>query len=66
MIFEPEIWERILIVAAAYVAVTSLVQMMRDYRRKMIVRLKAGFIKRQMAEKSARPKSPKRDSAFEI
>jgi hypothetical protein len=61
MLFEPEVWERILIVAAAYAAVASLVHLMRQYRRQMIVRLKAGLIKRQMAAKSARPPASRSD-----
>ncbi|MDP1563320.1 MAG: hypothetical protein Q8M16_18215 [Pirellulaceae bacterium] len=52
MFFEPSVWDWILIAMSAYVAVTALIYMMREYQKKMIVQLKTTLLKRQMAEKS--------------
>ncbi len=52
MFFEPVVWDWILIAVSAYVAVTALIYMMREYQKKMVVQLKTTLLKRQMAEKS--------------
>lgn len=52
MVFEPYIWDGIIIALVAYVAVATLVHMMREYRRRMVVQLKTRLIKRQLAERA--------------
>jgi hypothetical protein len=54
MLFEPSVWDWILIAISGYVAVAALVYMMRDYQRKMFVHLKTTLLKRQMSENSRR------------
>lgn len=51
MIVDPIVWDWLLVAAAGYAAVASLVYMMREYRRKMIVHCKTVMIKRQINEK---------------
>jgi len=53
MFFDAEVWDVILIAIAAYLAVTTLVWMMSEYRKKMVVQIKTQLFKRQMARRRA-------------
>ncbi|GEM_PF-1717248 len=64
MIFDPEVWDVLLIAAAAYVAVTSLVRMMRSYRSALIIQMRTLFLKRRMG-KSSKP-APKSTDASNV
>lgn len=51
MLFDPSVWDWILIAVSGYIAVASLVVMMREYQTKMIVQIKTTLLKRQVEEK---------------
>lgn len=62
MIFDPQIWDVLLIIAASYFAVVSLVRMMRSYRQDLILNMRATVIERQTAKREAMKRRPKPES----
>lgn len=59
MIFDPKIWDTLLIIAASYFAVVSLVRMMRSYRQDLVLNMRATVLQRQAAKREAMKRLPK-------
>lgn len=54
VIFEPYLWDILIVVAAGYLAVISLVRMMRAYRQKLVITMRAMVLEKRAAAAAAR------------
>lgn len=50
MFVDTSVWDWLLVGTSAYIAVSALVYMMREYQKRMIIQLKTALLKRQMSE----------------
>ncbi|MBL8888402.1 MAG: hypothetical protein JNL67_00375 [Planctomycetaceae bacterium] len=51
MFVDNSVWDWILVGLSAYIAVSALVFMMREYQKKMVIQLKTSLLKRQMSDR---------------
>lgn len=54
MFVDASVWDWLLVGISAYIAVSALVFMMREYQKKMVIQLKTTLLKRQMSENGRR------------
>lgn len=59
MILEPFIWDVLLIIAAAHLAIFSLVRMMRTYQQDLILNMRTTILERRASQREARARRKK-------